>query len=111
MNIKWNRLKPFPDPRKQQFLIAPFGPGVYELINSKTGEHAIVGESKTVAYRMTSLLPQPFGSGTRNKHEKSVYVFENLPFIKYRTIPTKTKQEAKRIENYLQSKYKYIFST
>ena len=53
----------FRDPGSFGELSAPFGPGVYELRNRKTGELVLFGMSKNVAYRMSSLLPQPDGGG------------------------------------------------
>jgi hypothetical protein len=35
---------------------------------------------------MSSLLPKPFGQGTRNNETKRSFVLENLQDIKYRTL-------------------------
>lgn len=34
-NTGWSDWKSFPDPRKGEYLIAPFGSGVYQLRNTK----------------------------------------------------------------------------
>jgi hypothetical protein len=46
MNIKntWTEFSPFPSPLENGYLHAPFGAGVYELINAKTMEPVYVGE-------------------------------------------------------------------
>ena len=68
--MKWSRWVPFPDPQSGGFLKAPFGLGVYELRDRETGNLILYGMSKNVSTRMSSLLPNPPGTGTR-KHEKT----------------------------------------
>ena len=81
----WSSWKAFPDPRKAEYLHAPFGPGVYELRNTRTCEFVLFGKSKNVAYRMSSLLPPPYGAPGRNNKEKQNYVSDHLADIEYRT--------------------------
>jgi predicted GIY-YIG superfamily endonuclease len=95
----WSDWKQFPDPRMGHYLNAPFGPGVYELQNRRTGDFILIGQSKNVAWRMTSLLPS----------QKKEYVRDHLQDIVYRTIPCGTKEEALRQENRLRGEHKYIF--
>ncbi len=75
---KWSTWRSFPDPRKGGYLCAPFGPGVYELRNSSTGESVLSGSGKNLAYRMSSLLPKPHGAGARNNEEKRKHVLDYL---------------------------------
>ncbi|AWF80288.1 hypothetical protein BTJ40_05380 [Microbulbifer sp. A4B17] len=75
---EWTSWEPFPDPTKSDFLIAPFGPGVYDLRNKKTGEPILFGASKNCAFRMSSLPPKPFGFGTRKSTRKREYVLKQL---------------------------------
>jgi len=70
----WTEWKPFPDPRKEEYLFAPFGFGVYQLYNNKKKKYLLFGRGKNVAFRMTTLLPLPEGQGTRKKTEKKDYV-------------------------------------
>jgi len=77
-NTGWSDWKSFPDPRKGEYLIAPFGSGVYQLRNTKVDKYVLFGRSDNVAYRMSSLLPKPFGKGTRKNEDKREYVLNNL---------------------------------
>lgn len=108
----WSEWKNFPDPQKCEYLIAPFGPGCYELRNRKTNEKVLYGKGANLASRMTSLLPKPFGCGTRNNKEKRTYVLANIQWIEYRTSAFGTVAEAKECENRMrQNKAGYLFST
>lgn len=108
----WSEWKPFPDPDKGDFLTAPFGAGCYELRNAGTGELILFGTGSHVAERVASLLPAPKGSGTRNNHGKRDYVDKNLKQIEYRTIASKSRQEAKDFERTLKAdKDRYLFKT
>jgi hypothetical protein len=99
---EWSEWRRFPDPRKLESLTAPFGPGCYEL---RFGERQLVlfGMGSHVAQRMASLLPAPFGCGTRNNGDKRNYVLEHLGCIEYRTIACTTTEEAKECEGELKA--------
>ena len=60
----------FTDTRNGKYLVAPFGFGVYQLKNSKTNEFTLFGSGNNLAYRMSSLLPKPYGQGTRRNEAK-----------------------------------------
>lgn len=113
MDDKWSKWRVFPDHRARGILVAPIGPGVYELKNKKTGEKVYekvyIGESKNVAKRMTSLVPNPEGSGTRKNSLLRKFVKQNLSEITYRTVACITKEEAKRLESLLRQKHDYLF--
>jgi hypothetical protein len=94
----WSEWLPFPDPRSKGYVTAPFGPGVFELRLRATKERILYGRSKNVAYRMTSLLPLPDGTGSRSSSEKMTFLSEHLPEIEYRTIAAADEDEAKQIE-------------
>ncbi|MFA0813050.1 hypothetical protein [Microbulbifer epialgicus] len=113
---EWTDWKPFPDPRKNDLLIAPFGPGVYDLRNKKTNEPILFGSSKNCASRMSSLLPVPLGYGNRDNAEKREYVLEQLVDIEYRVLPCSNKETAKKEEKKLKDeklkeKKSYLFPT
>ena len=72
---EWKR---FPDPREGDFLCAPIGPGCYEVRRSDDGRLVLFGRSEHVAWRMTSLLPEPLGCGVRNNAKKRGYVLEHI---------------------------------
>ena len=92
MSQEWSEWRLFPDPRQLGILVAPFGPGCYEL---RDGEQLVLyGKSSHVAYRMTSLLPKEWGCGTRNNRQKREYVFAHLGTIEYRTLACATADEA-----------------
>ena len=103
----WSDWRPFPDPTKGEILIAPFGPGCYDL--REGNERVLCGSGKNVALRMTSLLPKPLGQGTRNNAEKREYVLKHLSHIEYRTVSCKDSDEAKKLEAELRRKGGYGF--
>jgi len=78
---EWSEWRPFPNPRRGDYLQAPFGPGVYELRHKSTGDLILFGQSKNVAWRMSSLLPAGLGCGTRGNSEKRDYVRKHLADI------------------------------
>lgn len=108
--MAFSQWRPFPDPRKGEYLTAPFGPGVYELRNAKTGKHILVGIGKNCAHRMTSLLPADKGGcGTRNNTAKRDYLARHLKHIEYRTQATPTREEAMRIEKQMLADIEYRY--
>jgi hypothetical protein len=101
MRKEWSEWRLFPDPRQQGILVAPFGPGCYEL---RHGEQLVLyGRGGHVAQRMASLLPKPHGCGTRNNAGKREYVLEHLGTIEYRTLACASHEEAKHEEAKLRS--------
>lgn len=105
--------RPFPDPRHGGELVAPFGPGCYELRRADARERELVlcGSSAHVCWRMTSLLPAPFGQGTRNNAAKRQYVWEHLSRIEYRTMPCASEEDARAAEDRLHAQNRYVFPT
>ena len=103
--------RPFPDPRRRGVLVAPLGPGVYELRRRSTKQPVLVGVSGRCAHRMTSILPHPLGSGSRNNLAKRTYVGRHIQDIEYRTLVCATREEAARIERELLRTVDYIFGT
>jgi hypothetical protein len=88
----------FPDPRKGELLVAPFGSGCYELRRIDDGQLVLFGTAGHVALRMTSLLPEPYGAGVRNNQGKRDYVLAHMDALEYRTISHGTKEEAAAFE-------------
>jgi len=107
----WTEWKIFPDPRKLEYLCAPIGPGVYEVRNHATKEPILFGSGGHCAYRMTSLLPSPFGAGTRNNAEKRSYMLDNLGALDYRCRAFPTKTEAEDFELLLKKEKPFRFPT
>ena len=111
-NKEWNHWRCFPNPRSGEYLLAPFGPGVYELRNRATKELVLFGSGKCVAYRMSSLLPKPYGCGTRNNAPKREYVDKHIEEIDYRTKACSNEEDAKEEERLLRkNKEAYLFPT
>ena len=100
---------PFPDPRKCDFLHAPFGPGAYDLRNRATKELILKGSGGNCASRMCSILPNPLGCGTRKNTHKREYVLANIADIEYRCWAFATKPEALEKERELARSGKYLF--
>lgn len=111
LTYNWSEWRPFPNPRKGDYLHAPFGPGVYELRHRASGESILLGQSGNAAQRMTSLLPKPLGQGHRNNEEKREYVLAHIDDIEYRTLACIDVAEAKQIERDLRTNGRYKFST
>ncbi len=109
----WSRFHPFPDPRKGGILHAPLGPGVYDLRRISTGKPILLGIGSRCAHRMTSLLPQPIGTGTRNNSRKRKYLLRHLKDIEYRTRPCTSREEAADIERDIKRTrgHRYSFNT
>jgi hypothetical protein len=106
MPQEWSEWRLFPNPRQHGILVAPFGPGCYELRN---GEQLVLfGQGGHVAYRMTSLLPKGWGCGTRDNQKKRDYVLNQLDKIEYRTLACDTLREARIEEGKLRSQ-KQVF--
>ena len=95
---RWSTWRPFPDPSKGDFLSAPFGPGVYELRRAGTRNLILIGMNKNCAYRMSSLIPSPNGTGTRGNKEKREYVQKRIRKIEYRCIACDSTSSAREIE-------------
>ena len=110
MTPGWSDWRSFPDPRNGEILAAPLGAGCYEL-RHRDGRLILFGMAGHVAYRMTSLLPEPFGTGHRSNAGKRAYVLEHLQDIEYRTSPFLTSREARDCERELKLGNSYIFST
>lgn len=78
----------------------------------RNGELVIFGMAGHVAARMTSLLPKPLGTGTRNNKDKRSYLDKNLNDIEYRTLPCASRAEATEAERRLAANKKsYRFKT
>ena len=98
---RWTEWLPFPDPRQREYLYAPFGCGVYQLRNKRDGRYILFGSVRNLCHRMTSLLPAPLGSGTRNNWQKREYVYNEIAFLEYRTISFLDELTMKTFENNL----------
>jgi len=109
----WSPWRPFPNPKRRGILIAPFGPGCYELRRSDTGQKLLFGEGKNVALRMTSLLPSSAGgAGERSNAQKRKYVAAHLTKVEYRTCACIDGHHAKAVERKLKrARGGYLFST
>lgn len=105
----WQEWRPFPDPTKGDYLIAPFGAGVYWL-RLKDGEDTYIGEGGHVAQRMTSLLPAPLGHGQRNNAELRRFVAQNIGRLEYTTTACLTKADAVQLEKHLHAEHPCRFS-
>ncbi len=112
MEQDWSKWRKFPNPSKKEYLYSPFGYGVYQLRNTKTGENVLFGKSKNLAVRMTSLLPVTSGgAGRRNNSSKREYIWDNIDDIEYRTIPFVNEDDANKIEKTLKASNDHIYNT
>ena len=107
----WSEWRHFPDPTKKGILVSPFGPGLYQLRNKKTNDLILFGIGGHLSQRMTSLLPKPYGIGTRKNEKKREYVWNNIEDIEYRTISTQTRNESLIIEKVIKGMNIHLFNT
>lgn len=107
----WSNWKQFPEPSDLRSINTPIGCGLYELRNKSSNEFVLVGMSINIKKRMKSLMPKPFGVGTRNNMSKRYYVLNNYRNIEYRTMLTDSITEAKSIEKSLLRTGMYLFNT
>jgi hypothetical protein len=107
----WTSWKRFPAPAELKHIEVSDGPGVYQLRNIATRELILFGIGGSLQERMKSLMPQPFGSGTRKNSSKREYVLEHYSEIEYRIYETTTREEAARMERILKQEGAHIFNT
>ena len=110
-HYSWSKWTAFPDPRKGEYLYAPYGCGVYQLRNKKTKQYILFGTGKNVAFRMSSILPEPHGSGRRNNNEKRQYTLNNINDIEYRTVSFLLKSEMICCEKGIKALNVHLFNT
>lgn len=91
----WTTWKSIPSPEVCRTIEAPNAPGVYQIRNNKTEQFIQFGIGKHCRKRMKSLFPAPYGTGKRNNAEKRKYILQNWKQLEYRTLETKTREDAK----------------
>jgi hypothetical protein len=113
----WSNWKPFPSPENCRNIeviegLALYdGPGVYQIRNKKTGEYILFGIGIRLQERMQSLMPKPYGKGSRNNEYKRQYILDNYQDLQYRTFHTDTREEAADIERAIKQKNNHRFNT
>jgi hypothetical protein len=107
----WSPWLPFPDPRKGDYLTAPFGPGVYQVRRRGQADMVLFGRGGHCASRMSSLLPKPMGTGTRNNSAKRRYILLHIRDLEYRCRACKSRGDATAVENAVRSECSYLFAT
>jgi len=55
----WSRWRPFPNPRADESLTAPFGPGLYELRRRSDQRLILIGVGDNVATHAHTHRPSP----------------------------------------------------
>jgi hypothetical protein len=107
----FTQYRPFPNPRKAEYLHAPFGPGLYDLRRVSTKKPVLFGIGGNCAKRMTSLLPSDKGgSGSRNNSRKRNYVARHRNDIEYRTCALRTKEEAAELERTIKRELGHLYT-
>ena len=87
-------------------------PGCYELRRGESGKLVLFGVGGHVAKRMSSLLPKPLGTGTRNNAPKRAYCLEHIADLEYRTLPCTTRKDAAEQEKIMKAEAaSYEFGT
>ncbi len=109
-DYNWTNWIKFPAPQRIRDIRGPKGPGIYQIKNEKTDELILFGIGGECQERMKSLMPAPYGSGTRNADDKREYVLEHYKVLVYRFIATKTRDEAAKIENFLRGQNNHLFN-
>ena len=107
---RWTNWIKFPAPEKIRDIRGPAGPGVYQVKNEKTGELILFGIGGECQKRMQSLMPAPWGTGTRNASDKRQYIYDNYKDLVYRFIKTDTRKEAADIERAIKAQNNHLFN-
>ena len=109
-NSSWSAWARFPDPKAGGILVAPIGPGCYEIRHCD--RPIMFGMSGNVAARLSSLLPKPLGTGTRRNLDKCNYCLKHLGDVEYRTIALPSRADALAFERELRrNRARYLFRT
>lgn len=108
--MNWSEWKPMPSPELCRKIIAPLGPGIYQIRNKVSNTFVLFGIGKRCQQRMKSLYPAPFGTGTRNNKEKRDYILQHWENLEYRTLGVETRSQAKLIEDGIKAQRNHIFN-
>ena len=79
--------------------------------NEATHELVLFGIGQNLNDRMKSLMPPPYGVGTRNNMRKREYVLKYWADLEFRVFLTNTRKEAARIEKVFRQARNHIFNT
>jgi len=107
----WTLWKSMPSPADCRKIEGPEGPGIYQIRNKLSGQFIQFGIGIRCQYRMKSLFPKPFGTGTRNNEDKRKYLLQNWQLLEFRTMATNTREEAKTIEDGIKAQNNHLFNT
>ena len=108
---KWTDWKPMPSPETCRTIVAPSGPGVYQIRDKTTKQLIQFGIGVECQKRMKSLFPEPYGVGRRNNSNKRSHILMNWKQLEYRTMATNTREEAVLIERELKAANNHLFNT
>lgn len=106
----WTAWIKFPEPSKIRDIRGPSGPGIYQVRNILTEEMILFGIGGECQKRMQSLMPAPWGRGTRNADDKRRYVYKNYKSLVYRFRSTETREAAADIERDLKAQKNHMFN-
>ena len=106
---EWSNWRSMPSPETCREIIAPKGPGVFQIRHKETEEYVFFGISIKCRERMHSLYPIPYGVFNRDNEKRMKYVFENWISLEYRTIATENRKEAVLIQRELKSLHNHRF--
>jgi hypothetical protein len=105
----WTDWRPFPDPRLGQLLVAPFGPGVFDLRIKSSEENILFGVCQSVASRMTTLIPHDIKTPKYASSSRRRFLVSSLALLEYRTISCRTRADAERAAQALDpNTYRYV---
>jgi len=108
---EWTEWHPMPKPEKCREIDGPASAGLYQVRNKKDHQLILFGVGEECQNRMRSLYPEPYGTGTRNNEKKRKYIYDNWRNLEYRTLETRTKDEAVKIERLLKAEKNHLFNT
>ena len=108
---RWSGWRRFPNALKRGILVAPIGPGCYQLRRCDTHDLVLFGQARNVARRMSSLLPHNAGGGGhRSNSRKRTYVEKNIGKIEYHTCACDNVEQARFLESRLR-RDRHMFHT
>jgi len=111
MTDTWSTWLAMPAPANFKYdLVGPAGSGVMQVRNRRSGEWIYLGRSGGVLGRLRSLMPKPHGTGNRDNAQLRDYVLANYADLEYRTLVTRSPEEAKALKTELAPQEVYRFA-
>ena len=95
--VTWTEWRRFPDPRRGELLLAPIGPGAFEIRSISTKDPITYGAGERLAERLTCLLPLALGRDIRQSRSRRQYILVHVRDLEYRTAACPSRADAEAV--------------